>query len=144
MTAPAINESAYSAIAMMARNARTVNAVINFLRRPRPEGNASVAVFPCAVSVVFADMPYTPFSLRFRICYYADSRKRTFVEVSQAQNHPFVGNDRNAFFSHAIAREIVSSRERNVRLHRSSSPPPSSTRRSRSTLQGGGSWVFQV
>src|SRR5947209_16848560 len=33
MTAPAINESAYSAIAMIARNARIINAVINFLRR---------------------------------------------------------------------------------------------------------------
>src|SRR3989442_13503407 len=61
MTAPAINESAYSAIAMIARNARIINAVINFLRRPRLEDNSSVAVSPCAVAGVFADMSLSSF-----------------------------------------------------------------------------------
>src|ERR1700730_13182563 len=62
ITALAINESAYSAIAMMVRNARIVNAVTSFLRRPPLEGNASVDAFSRAISVVFGDIQNHPSS----------------------------------------------------------------------------------
>ena len=81
MTAPAINDSAYSAIAMIARNARIINAVINFLRRLRLEDNSSVATSPCAVSFVFADMSLSSFigphrHLPLRPCARDPPRKR--------------------------------------------------------------------
>src|SRR5437588_9857327 len=62
MTALAINEIAYSAIAMMPRNARAVSAMINFLRRPRLEDIASVDAFPRAIPVVFGDIQNHPSS----------------------------------------------------------------------------------
>src|SRR5215469_10113223 len=68
MTAPAINESAYTATAAMARNARTVRAMSSLLRPAWPEGDVALDAFSCVVSVVCADI----------------------------QNHPFVGNDRSA------------------------------------------------
>src|SRR2546425_12559922 len=75
-TAVTINEIAYSATDPMARNARTVNAVMSLLDRARPEGGASVDAFSGAVSVVCVDI----------------------------QNHSLVGNDLNACFSFMRAR----------------------------------------
>jgi hypothetical protein len=67
---------------MMARNARTVNAVISFLRRPLLEDNASVEAFPRSISVVLGDI----------------------------QNHPFIGNDRNAFSSLLVSLVVLLAR----------------------------------
>src|SRR5712691_4050022 len=98
MTAVTISEIPYSATNPIATNATTVNALMSLLSREQPEEDASVAVFPCSVSVVCCDMPCTPFPMRSCVCNVSLSQKQTFLEVSRAQNHRFVGNDLNAFF----------------------------------------------
>ncbi len=56
-------------------------------------------------------MPCTLFLMRSCVCHVSLSQKQTFLEVSQAQNHRFVGNDLNAFFSFLLARASGVSRK---------------------------------
>ena len=76
MTAPTINEIAYSATAPMVRNARTVKAMISLLRPAWPEGNVAVDAFSCVVSVVCGDIQNPPFveNDRSALCFFMRAR----------------------------------------------------------------------